>query len=163
MRSEHGQCAKVGGFSLKEKLFAQGTFNLAVIIGAYGMWVLSPILALGYLVYALGSFTLLMRYTICARCPHLLQAGDCLFLPASLARKIIATDRSGPLGLGEKIILYAAFVGTFLTPVILLSSPLLFWGYILFAGGCLVGLVLHFCKHCHNAVCPLNRRCEKVN
>ncbi|MBU1002507.1 MAG: hypothetical protein KKE73_08285 [Proteobacteria bacterium] len=158
LNNEKTACAKVGGFSVGEKIFAQVTFNLSVFIAAYSLWLVRPIFAVAYLVYALGSFTLLMRYTICARCPHLFQAGDCLFLPASLARKIVASDRSGPLGFAEKTLLIGAFAGTFLPPIFWLSSPLLFGGYVLMAGGCILGLLLHFCRHCHNMICPLNRR-----
>lgn len=119
-------CGSVKGFSTGEKIFAQGTFNAAVIIGAYGMGLQSPLLALIYVVFAIGSFTLLMRYTICARCPHLLVAGDCLFLPASLAMKVISEQHTGPLTGWGKVILYCAPLGTMLIPVYwLLSSPIL--------------------------------------
>jgi len=152
-------CGSVKGFSAGEKIFAQGTFNGAVIIGAYGMALQSPLLALAYVVFAIGSFTLLMRYTFCARCPHLLVAGDCLFLPASLAKKVISKQHSGPLSGREKIIMYSAPLGTICIPVYwLLPSPVLLACFFIFAGACVLGLRMHFCKECQTIVCPMNAR-----
>jgi len=154
---QDADCGPVKGFSVGEKLFAQGTFNAAIITGAYAMALQSPLLALGYVVFAIGSFTLLMRYTICTCCPHLLVAKDCLFLPASLAIKLISKQRSGSLSGWEKFILYSAPLGTILIPVYwLLSSPILLACFLLFSGACVFGLRLHFCKECKTIVCPMN-------
>lgn len=150
-------CSQVKGFSVPEKVFAQGTFYAAIIIGTYAISLQSPLLALGYLVFALGSFTLLMRYTVCARCPHLLVAKDCLFLPASLASKVISRKHTGSLSGWEKLILYSAPLGTIAIPVYwLLSTPIMLVSFAVFAGACILGLRMHFCKECQTIVCPMN-------
>jgi len=126
---------------------------------AYGIWLSSPYFAAAYLAYTLGSFTLLMRYTVCARCPHLLTAGDCLFLPPSLAKKLVSTKHAGPLLPWERAIFFGAFLGAALFPVwFLLQEPALLGAFIVLMGGSFLGLLLHFCKECHTTVCPLNKR-----
>jgi hypothetical protein len=153
------ECGQVGGFSPGEKIITRATFNAGILIGAYGIWLSSPYFASAYLAYTLGSFTLLMRYTVCARCPHLLTAGDCLFLPPSLAKKLVSTKHAGPLLPWERAIFFGAFLGAALFPVwFLLQEPALLGAFIVLMGGSFLGLLLHFCKECHTTVCPLNKR-----
>lgn len=154
-----GGCSKDMYFSLTEKITAGILFNGGVLVGTWGIWLSSPLMALAYVVYALGSFTLLMRYTICTRCPHLLEAGDCLFVPAKLGRRIIVGPRTGPLSLWQRGIFYAAFVGTFLLPVwSLLPHGALLVTYALLVVGLMAAFRFHFCsKRCLVAVCPLNK------
>ncbi|MDC0336121.1 hypothetical protein OAN24_04435 [Pseudodesulfovibrio sp.] len=158
-KCQGADCGPVKGFSTAEKIFAQGSFYAAVIIGAYVMAVQSPLLALGYVVFTIGGFTLLMRYTVCARCPHLLDAKDCLFVPASLAINLISKQHTGPLSGWEKFIVFSAPLGTIFIPVYwLLPSPVLLACFLLFSGACVFGLRLHFCKECQTIVCPMNPR-----
>lgn len=154
-----GECDQDLRFSIMEKCIAGVLFNGGVLVGTWGIWLESPGLALAYLAYALGSFTLLMRYTICPRCPHQLEADDCLFVPPKLARRIIDRQRKGPLPLWQIGIFYAAFVGTFLIPVpFLLDHGMLLLVYAALIGGLLAAFRFHFCsRRCRVAICPLNK------
>ncbi|BCS87598.1 hypothetical protein [Pseudodesulfovibrio sediminis] len=153
-------CSNVCTFSFKEKLFARTTFILGVLIGAYAIWLSSLVLALVYLGYAVGSYYLLMRYTVCSRCPHLFQADDCLFAPAPIVQTFVSA-RSGPLNGWERLILFGAVFGTVAIPVYwLVSSLWLLSLYVIFSGGCFLGLVLRICKKCQVEVCPMNRNAD---
>lgn len=155
--NDHGACPQVIRFSFGEKTFIRSTFYLSVLIGMYGMWPASPGLALGYGVFVLVAYGLLMRYTVCARCPHLLQAGDCLFLPAPLA-KMLVVPREGSLSAAEHVIALAAVLGTILIPVYwLVAEPWLLGVFLLLTLGYAVGLKGHVCKKCQVAICPCNR------
>ncbi|MCP4215910.1 MAG: hypothetical protein GY765_14750 [bacterium] len=76
-------------FSLKEKLYAQISFHGGVLTGAYGLFLVSAGLGIAYLLYAYIGILLLMRYTVCPRCPHLRVANDCLQLHPSMTKIII--------------------------------------------------------------------------
>ena len=77
----------IGKFSFLEKLYAYSTFNIGIFIAAYGLFIQNKTLAVIYLFYSYIGIFLLMRYTVCPRCPHLLEANDCLNLPASITKK----------------------------------------------------------------------------
>ncbi|MCJ2164209.1 MULTISPECIES: hypothetical protein [unclassified Pseudodesulfovibrio] len=160
--TDHGGCGTVCTFSFTDKLLARTTFSLGMAVGMYGIWLSSPTFALAYLVYAVGSYFLLMRYTVCARCPHLFQANDCLFAPASSVKRFVA-PRSGPLTVRERLILVCAVFGTAAIPVYwLVFSPWLLVLYALLAGGCFLGLVMRICRKCQVEVCPMNRNVDIV-
>lgn len=152
-------CAKenssVMGFTLKEKIFAQFAYNGGVIVGAIGLYTVNPIIAVGFLLYAYVGITLLMRYTVCPRCPHLLVAGDCVQLPAAAVKVIISSSRKGQLNLMEKTLFFAVLYGNLVLPIYwLLSEPIYLAAFlIIYGGGSLLGLHLHFCRRCENIVC----------
>lgn len=158
MDLENG-CSDVCTFSLGEKLIVRSSFFVGVAIGAYGMWLANAWLAVGYLLYAAVGYSLLMRYTVCSRCPHVLVANDCLFIPASLVRAFVA-KRTGELLGWEKGILLCAVIGTAGLPLYwLLSDITLLSVYLLSTIGCFVVLYLRMCKRkCQVVVCPLNGR-----
>lgn len=152
-------CSQVKGFSLAEKVYFQATLNIVVVLGAVGMLLQGAyLLAIGYLIFVLGGFILLMRYTVCARCPHLLEANDCVFLSASLAKEVVSKDTTGPLKWWERSILCVVPAGTVFGPIYwLMSSPLLLAGFVVAAVGCVLGLYMYLCKKCRTTVCPMNR------
>jgi hypothetical protein len=160
--TDDSRCGTVCTFSFREKLFARTTFSLGIVVGMYGIWLFSPALALAYLAYAVGSYFLLMRCTVCARCPHLFQADDCLFAPASSVKRFVA-PRSGALNAWEHLILICAAFGTAAIPVYWLAfSPWLLVLYAVLAGGCFLGLVMRICRKCQVDVCPMNRNVDIV-
>lgn len=151
-------CGSVRGFTLKEKLFAQISFNGGVIIGTYGLFQHDISLAVIYFLYAYIGIFLVVRYTVCPRCPHLHGAGDCLQLKASLTRRIISKNRKGPLNLYEKILFVMVIYGILIFPVYWIASDLIVLIlFLLFYGGSLLGLWLYFCRECQNQTCIQNR------
>jgi hypothetical protein len=150
-------CDNVITFGSGEKLWIRSTFYLSVLIGMYGLWPAGPGPALGYLAFVAVSYGLLMRYSVCARCPHLFVAGDCLFMPASLARKLVS-PRSGGLKVWEAGVALAAAVGTVAIPVYRLAAePLLLALFLGLSLGYVIGLAGHVCRKCQVEVCPCNR------
>lgn len=85
MKCEHS----IEKFTLREKVLTRTTFNLGILIGAYGLYLESGWLAAGYIFFAFIGTLLLMRYTVCPRCPHLYVADDCLVLPVPLASSML--------------------------------------------------------------------------
>ena len=156
MSEEYPNCV-VSTFSIKEKLFAQLTYNAGVIVAAYSLFLNHPSLA-SYLLYAYLGILLVVRYTICPRCPHLNLAVDCLQLPACIMKRIISPKRKGPLNLPEKILLPIVLYGTFILPLYWISSNrYVLVLFVLLFGGHLLGLQLHFCRNCENVNCIQNQ------
>jgi hypothetical protein len=145
-------------FTFKEKLYAQFTFNAGVLTGAYGLYLNNPMLGIAYLMYAYIGITLLMRYTVCPRCPHLHQANDCVQLHPSIAKIIVSTNRKGPMNIFEKLLFVMVLYGILILPIYWLAShPVILMLFLLFYGGQILGLHLHFCKDCQNTSCFQNR------
>lgn len=141
-------------FTFQEKLFARVTYNSGVLVAGYGLYLHHVGLAIGYLIYAYIGIFLLVRYTICPRCPHLTAANDCSNLSASIMKKIVSFRRQGPLNTFEKGLFFAVLYGTFVFPIYWLSSNfLLLTAFILLYGGHLLSLKIHFCRKCANQDC----------
>jgi hypothetical protein len=146
-------------FTFREKLFAQLTYNAGVIVAAYGLFLNSPSLAVAYLLYSYIGILLLIRYTICPRCPHLHVANDCVQLPSSIMKMIISSNRKGPLSLPEKILFLLVLYGTFMIPIYwIASNKVILATFLLLFGGHLLGLHIHFCQKCENTSCIQNRQ-----
>lgn len=157
MNKKYPNC--ISAFTIKEKLFAQLTYNAGVIVAAYGLFLNHPSWAVAYLLYAYIGILLVVRYTICPRCPHLNIANDCLQLPASIMKRIISSKRKGPLSYPEKILLPIVLYGTFILPLYWISSNrYILVMFILLFGGHLLGLHLHFCRNCENVNCIQNQK-----
>ncbi len=154
-------CESICKFSIKEKLYAQLSFNGGVIIGAYGLLQHSNTLAVIYLLYSYVGILLLMRYTVCPRCPHLHVAGDCLQLHPSLTKRIIAPNRKGPLNIYEKLLFVIVLYGILIIPIYWIASNLVILIlFLLFYGGMLLSLWFYFCRDCKNTICIQNRYTE---
>lgn len=150
-------CTKVCTFGLGEKLFIRVAFYVAAIVGTYGIWLSSPSLALAYAAYVGIGYGLLMRYSVCARCPHVFVANDCLFMPAPLVKLIVA-PRQGRLAVWEAGVAVCAVSGTVAIPLYWLADHTALLVTFLVLTGCyFVGLVGRICKKCQVEVCPLNR------
>ena len=146
-----------------KKLYAQISFHGGIIIGAYGLFLNSTTLGIAYLLYAYIGIILLMRYTVCPRCPHLLVANDCVQLHPKLTKKIICPNRKGPLNLYEKILFTMVLYGILILPIYWIASNIIILIlFLLFYGGLLLGLHLHFCPNCENKICIHNRKSFKV-
>ena len=145
-------------FSLKEKLYAQFTFNAGVLVAAYGLYLDNPVLAVSYLLYSYIGIILLMRYTVCPRCPHLNVANDCVQLHPSIAKIIVSPTRKGPLNIFEKALFVMVMYGILILPIYWIAShTVILVLFLIIYGGQLLGLHLHFCLDCQNQVCILNR------
>jgi hypothetical protein len=148
----------IGTFTFKEKFFAQFTYNAGVMIAAYGLYLNNARLGIGYLIGAYIGIVLLVRYTICPRCPHLHVANDCANLPAPIMKKIVSPNRKGPLNMSEKSLFIIILYGTFLLPIYWLSSNIIILIlFIIFYGGHLLSLRMYFCKNCANTSCIQNK------
>ena len=145
-------------FTLKEKIYAQFTFNAGVLTGAYGLFLNNTILGISYLLYSYIGIVLLMRYTVCPRCPHLHVANDCVQLHPSITKIIISPKRKGPLNMFEKILFIMVLYGILILPIYwIYSNTIILVLFLLFYGGQLLGLHLHFCRDCQNRSCIQNR------
>ena len=151
-------CKSVCGFSKKEKLYAQLSFHGGIIIGTYGLLQHNTVLALAYFLYSYIGILMLMRYTVCPRCPHLHVAGDCLQLSPVLTKRIISSSRKGPLNIYEKILFVSVLYGILIIPIYWVASDLrILIPFLILYGGLLLSLYFYFCKNCRNTVCIQNR------
>ena len=157
MDKEHSN--SIGTFTLWEIFSVQFSFIAGITAATYGLSLSNINLGIAYLLYVLITYLLLVRYTVCPRCPHLLVADDCLQLPTRLTKIIISTKRNGPLNRYEIIIFNLAWYGSLLIPIYwLLSKPIILVAFIvLYGGGVLLRTKLHFCSKCENKVCTKNR------
>lgn len=148
----------IQAFTLKEKIFSQFTYNAGVMVAAYGLYLNNPGLGIGYLVGAYIGIFLLVRCTICPRCPHLHTADDCVNLPAPVMKKIVSPNRKGPMTLFEKSLFLIVLYGTFILPIYWLTSNIIILtAFIILYGSHLLSLKMHFCKNCANKVCIQNK------
>lgn len=148
----------IGTFTFKEKIFAQLTYNAGVIIAAYGLYLNSISLGIVYLIGAYVGIFLLVRYTICPRCPHLHVANDCVNLPAPIMKKIVSPNRKGSLTIFEKSLFLIALYGTFIFPIYWLTSNIIILIlFLILYGSHLLSLKMHLCKDCANKVCIQNK------
>ena len=153
----------ISPFSLKEKLYAQFTFNAGVLTGAYGLFLNSTALGIAYLLYSYIGIVLLMRYTVCPRCPHLHVANDCLQLHPSITKIIISPNRKEELNIIEKILFFLVLYGILLLPIYwIASNTIILVLFLLFYGGLLLTMHLHFCPNCENRSCIQNRKPNMV-
>ena len=145
-------------FTFADKVLGNLALYAGVAIGAWAMYLAEPWLALGYVAFVVVGLLLVVRYTVCPRCPHLLENGDCLFVPPGFAAGFISRSRSGPMGLGEKLILYGVFGGMALIPVYwLLGRPWLLGAYGLAQVFVALAFRCNLCRKCENEACPLNK------
>jgi hypothetical protein len=150
-------------FTLKEKVFAQFTYNSGVWFAACGLYLSNPLLGIAYLIGAYLGIFLLVRYTICPRCPHLHAADDCANLSASIMKKIVSMKRVGPLNTFEKGLFIIVLYGTFAFPIYWLSSNIPFLvAFVLLYGGHLLSLKMHFCRSCKNTSCIQSKRESRI-
>jgi hypothetical protein len=141
-------------FTFREKFFAQFTYNAGVMIAAYGLYLKNASFGIGYLIGSYVGILLLIRYTICPRCPHLHVVNDCVNLPAPIMKKIISPKRNGSLSIYEKSLFIIVLYGTFIVPIYWLSSNfVVLAAFLILYGGHLLSLRLHFCKNCENKDC----------
>ena len=149
----------ISKFTFWEKFSVQFSAVAGITAATYGLCLSNINIGIVYLLYVLISYFLLMRYTVCPRCPYLLVADDCLQLPTQLTKIIISNKRNGPLNRYEKIIFNNAWYGSLLIPIYwLLSKPIILVAFLIFYGGGVILITkLHFCPKCEHKFCMKNR------
>ncbi len=144
-------------FSLKEKIITQCGFHGGILIGAYGLY-LSQSYAITYLLFSYIGIGLLMRYTVCPRCPHLFDGNDCCQLQPQLAKIIVGKRNDRPMNIIEKSLWFVVLYGILIMPIYgLLSNTPYLVAFIAVYGGYLLYLKLHLCKNCQNKACMQNK------
>lgn len=145
-------------FTFREKIFCQFTFNAGVLVAAYGLFLNAYWLGLVYLLYSYIGIFLLLRYTICPRCPHLFKANDCVNLSAPVMKMIVSSKRKGPLNRYEKIIFVLVLYGVFILPIYWIASKsIILITFLILYGSHLLALHVHFCPNCSNKICMQNK------
>jgi hypothetical protein len=151
-------------FSFGEKLYAQFTFNAGVIVASYGLFLESTILGIAYLLYSYIGILLVIRYTICPRCPHLCISNDCVQMHSSIMKMIVSPRRHGPLNVYEKILFFMVLYGIFILPINwIASNTVILLLFLLLYGGHLLGLQIHFCSNCQHKSCIQNRNKKSID
>ena len=158
------QCKEKFTFSAIEKIIAAIPFNASILIGAYGLFLTSWALTVLYLVFSYVGILVMMRYTICPRCPHLLKGNDCLNLPAPFVKKLIAKNRKGPLNNFEKMLHRTVKYGILIIPIYwLLPYLYLLIPFAVFYFIGQVTFIFYFCRQCKNEVCIQNRNARCIH
>jgi hypothetical protein len=152
-------CALATGFSLREKLYAQVTFQVTVLVGIIGIARADPVWVVPYLVlYGYLLPGVVMRHVLCSRCPHLHVYHDCLQFPPSWAKRLVKRRKATPLSVRERwvvAVVMAAFAAYRL--FWLRSQPLLLVLFVISALSWYLGQRLSFCRRCRIMSCPLNQ------
>jgi hypothetical protein len=153
------QCSLSNGFSVWEKLYAQGLFYAVGIIGMIGIaradwpWLVPYLILYGY-----GVPGIVMRHLACPRCPHLFVYGDCLQFPPTWAKWLVKQRKTTPFSATEKWVFYLIFLLILIYPLFWLQTqPALLVVFTLTAGMWYFGQRLYFCKRCRVEACPFNR------
>jgi hypothetical protein len=154
-------CGFADGFSLWEKMYAQGTFFTLMISGTIGIaradwrWLLPFVVVCWY-----GIPGIVMRHLNCPRCPHLYHYGDCLQFPTKWTRLLVKGRKTTPFTAGERWMFYFIFTFIPIYPLYWLrSQPVLLTIFGVTAVMWYLGQWLYFCKRCRVKACPFNRAC----
>ena len=152
-------CQYADSFTLREKLWAQISFNVFAIVGIVGIALVDWRWAVPYaFIYLYGIPFVIMRHLTCPRCPHLLTYGDCLQFPPKLTGMLITREKHTPFGSAERILFYAIFILLPLYPLYwLVGTPELLAVFLVFAGAWYAGQYAYFCTRCRVDSCPFNR------
>ena len=152
-------CQLAEGFTVWEKVYAQGSFFTMGIIGTIALFRADFVMALPYIViYWYGIPGIIMRHLNCPRCPHLHTYGDCLQLSPKLAVRLVKGRKETPFSPGENVLFWmiALLIPTY--PIYWLwAQPILLTAFLSAAGLWYGGQLLYFCKRCRVEACPFNR------
>lgn len=147
------------GFSLKEQLYAQITFNCFWIFGLVGIamqnwkWAMIYLVIVGY-----GILGLVQRHLTCPRCPHLHEYGSCLQIHPKITKMLIKEKKNTPLSLNEKSLFLSVFILMTIFPIYWLKNNIIaLTGFVVFGSMWYLGQFLYFCKQCRIPSCPFNR------
>lgn len=157
--TDRPDCTLAGGFSVREKIYAQTSFHLMGITGTVGIALADWPWALPYLfVYAYGILGVIMRHLNCPRCPHLFEHGDCLQLPARWTRMLVVGRKTTPFSWTERALFLTIFTFLPLYPLYWLRTrPILLILFMVGIAAWYLGQWLRFCRRCRVKECPLNR------
>jgi hypothetical protein len=148
--------ALIDKFAWYEKVLARLGVVALVGVGAWGMYLQSPVAAVVYLVLAGVGGVLVIFELLCVYCPYPYQQNDCLFFPPQLLTRL-TERRHGAISPTRKTLLALVGAGLVLIPQYWLwgNWALLagFWVLVALIG---LGFGLHFCRRCRHGQCPLN-------
>ncbi|MHA2273892.1 MAG: hypothetical protein ACXACI_18735 [Candidatus Hodarchaeales archaeon] len=155
--SDSSPCKK--GFTLREKVFAQLTFQGMGWAGAVAIALKDLLFGVLYLLFAyITVIFIVMRYITCPRCDQLRQHSDCLQLPVFFTKRVIAGYKDEPFTLKETIIFLSIFGGMIIVPQYwLIQAPILFVIFWVFCLLWYAGQFFYFCKTCNVESCPFYR------
>ncbi len=150
-------CMLLDRFSIKERIVMRTLWTAFTVVGAYGIYLQSPLWAVLYLVLTLLGFALVVLPALCAHCPYPSQHDTCLFMPPGVIRRFY--PYKGPdMSTKGKISAFGAMAGMVIMPNFwLVSSPLLLLLFWVFALPALAAFPRHFCKRCRHFSCPMNK------
>jgi hypothetical protein len=150
-------CTLIDRFSLKERIVMRSLWTAFTAVGAYGIWIRSPLWAVLYLVFTALGFALVVLPSLCAHCPYPARHDTCLFAPPGVIRRYFPY-KGADMSAAEKVGPFAAMAGMVIMPNFwLASSPLLLLLFWIFALPTLAAFPRHFCKRCRHLSCPMNR------
>jgi hypothetical protein len=152
-------CTLADGFSVWQKVYAQGTFFTFIIAGSVGIaradwpWLVPYALVCWY-----GVPGIVMRHLSCPRCAHLHRHGDCLQFPAKWAAWLVKEQKTTPFTRTEWWSFHFIFAFLPIYPIYwLLAQPVLLAVFGVSAAMWYLGQWLYFCKRCRVDACPYNR------
>jgi len=150
-------CSLINRFSLKERIVMRTAWAAFTAIGAYGIYVQSPLWAAIYLMLTALGFILVVLPALCAHCPFPSRHNTCLFIPPGFVKRFY--PYKGPdMRAGEKCVTLAAMAGMVAMPnVWLVNRPTLLILFWLVALPTLAAFPRHYCRHCRHFGCPLNK------
>lgn len=156
METTPAGCTLAKRFSVREKVWAQLSFQVMAVAAIVGIARVSWPWAVPYAVlYGYVLPGIVMRHVVCPRCPHLFVYDDCLQLPTSWTKWIVKQRRTTPWSAPERWTFYATLLLFPAYPVYWLGSqPILLTVFALSALAWYLGQWLHFCRRCRNSACP---------
>lgn len=145
------------GFAWYEKLGIRGGLAGVVAIGAIGIYLESPAVAIAYLALGLVGGVLVIYDFLCVYCPYPYEYSDCLFFPRQLLTMVV-NRRTGKIGAVRKALLVLT------AGVLVLIPQYWLWGHWgLLAGFWALAVPLglafpiYYCPRCRHGACAMNR------
>ena len=153
----HESPALKNGFALWEKGLWRLCFYGFLVVGAAGVYAVSPLGGATYAALSLVGLFAVVLPSLCSHCPYPTRYRDCLFLPPGLVRALYPF-RGPRMSRAEGFAFLGVTLALIAAPQLwLLARPawlLAFWALAL---PVLVAFPLYYCRRCRHFGCPANR------
>lgn len=137
----------------------------AFLLGGAGVYRVSGLLLVLWLVMIVGFFGFLEIRVMCSHCPHYAEPGNTLKCWANYGSPKLWNYRPGPMSFVEKFLFFGGFAIIWGYPLIFLLMGMqwfLLIVYIISAVGFFMTLKIFLCSQCMNFACPLNGVIDSV-
>lgn len=144
-------------FSLIEIILIRTGFFGMLIIGAYSILDVNPIIGYIYSGLVVTGLVLLIDYSFCPYCPYPSQFSQCLFFPLWMVKQTNNVSGNKPSRLKKRINMVIFLIFAIIPQFWLLKNITLFFIYWIMFVLTIGRVTFCICSRCRYLSCPMNR------